>query len=199
MNNKPSFIYFLLKWVGGILVILFVSYALQTPGGFWVALGTTLAILWSILSFLFDKFWGLILIGFVVILLRENLYWFRDIEKDSEDVGEKLREWAEKDVKYANSIAGKERAKESDEQLKKFIEAHNNYVHLVERFEHDKRKGQIKKDWVNYLKSVKTKLDCQMDYGADLPMNMLRNTGRKDYLAGIKMQEIEKRFKELAS
>lgn len=79
MDNKPSFIKFLLKYGVYILIIVFVSYANQAPGGFLVALGTILTTLCYIFSFLIDKFWPILLLIFVVYKRHDFLDLIRTI------------------------------------------------------------------------------------------------------------------------
>lgn len=144
-------------------------------------------------------------LGIIVLVgwyIYSKTYWFRDIDKISEKYGEKLAEESEKAKKSYDgwkSEGAKWRMEQSEDQFKKFAKTYDNYQHLTERFKHDEKGKQVRKDWENYLRATKIKFDCDMDYGADLPTDMLKNTHRKDYKATIAMEEIEKRFKKYAA
>jgi len=141
------------------------------------------------------------LIAYIAYWINKKTYWFTNKEKMAEKCAKKLAKVAEEDNKHRDSwgsILSRENAERSEKRLQNFTEAYENYLHLIEKFKHDKRIKQVKKDWVNYLIATKTKLDCGMDYGMNLDEKQLRNTGRKDRLAAIATEEIEKRFKKLA-
>lgn len=141
-----------------------------------------LIIIWNLFSALVDKFWWLILIGFILYYLYKYKYWFRDIDEVSENYGKKLAD---------TDMGGKG-------QLERFYKTYENYHHLIEKFRHDGNiKRQVKNDWVSYLKSLEIQFDCYMDFGI-LDEDHLKDAYGRNHKAEMAMEEIEKRFKRLS-
>lgn len=144
-----------------------------------------------------DKLLWLFVLGYVIYYVYNNTFWFRDTEKIAENLASELAKLAEKykDWTKSESNRKKEIADNAQKQFKDFVNTHEKYLHLIEKFKHDKQlKKQIRNDWESYLKATKTRLKCDMDYGMDLNEGMLKDTARKDHKAAIMIEEIEKRF-----
>lgn len=144
-----------------------------------------------------DTIFQIIVIVGVIYYIRTKTFWFQDLEKVFEKEAKELAEWARKDKESAEkwpSKAFKGSAKFSEEQLRRFVQTHDNYLHLKERYRHDGKSGYIHKDWVLYLKAIRDQLDCQMDYMMLNDDNLIAKTHDKDQKSRIVMEEIEKRF-----
>lgn len=141
-------------------------------------------------------FWGVLIVT-ATYYFSQKYYWFRDLEDIFRREAGELSKYAEDDHNFAQKFSSElyqNQAKKSKERLKKFIETHEKYLRLKEKYRHDGKKRLVHQDWIIYLKSIQTFLDCRMDYAMLDNSNLLSKTGDKENKAEIAIQEIEKRF-----
>lgn len=113
---------------------------------------------------------------------------------------EKIEEYRE-DKKYRSPQDERIRNyyNDLDNRFKKMIQAHDDYLHLKERYRHStyNKARSIENDWLTYMNAHNELRDCDRDYRYLSDEKLLSDTGEKAYKAGIVVDEIEKRFKKL--
>lgn len=129
--------------------------------------------------------------------------WFPDLDKIFKKEFKELQEntWKTIDnLKKAPDYGNKKEAIRSyQKRLGDFEKAHINYLHLKERYRHDSKINQIKKDWKSYLDSIGeiNKADNEYyAYGMYSDQNVVDALHEREDKAGIVIEEIGKRFKD---
>lgn len=142
--------------------------------------------------------WIVLIIG-VIYYIRTKTFLFKNDEKIFENELKELEKYTRKYVESAEKFkdqSSKEIAKREETRLQNFAKAYENYLHLKERYRHDRKTNQIKNDWKTYLKAISHILETQMDYGMSLDHKMLLQAHKRIDKAEIVIAEIEKRFKQ---
>ncbi len=96
----------------------------------------------------------------------------------------------EKGDDYGNK---KEAIKSYRDRLQNFEKTHYNYLHLKERYRHDSKANQIKKDWRTYLDAIRhiIRADTYGEYIGYYDVDVKDEREK----AEIVIYEIDKRFK----
>ncbi len=144
---------------------------------------------------------ALFILGTAIIIWFIRDTWFPNLENIYRKNYKKLEKntWETIDsLKKSPDYGNKEKAiKYYQKRLQDFEKAYINYLHLEERYRHDSKINQIKKDWKFYLDSVGkiNKFNEEYDaYGMYSDANVVDELRSREDKAEIIIGEIEKRF-----
>lgn len=143
-------------------------------------------------------FW-IALIALIIYYINKKYYWLEGVERIAEREAKEISKYtnqAKESVKSNGSEMSKKYEELWVERAKKFAEAHDNYLHLKEKYRNDSKRRQINSDYRVYLKATQDILDTEMDFGV-LEGKLLGKAQDKRYKAEIALQEVERRFSDL--
>lgn len=141
---------------------------------------------------------SIIWIILIIIIIASAYQWFgwlfKDYERDYKAKFKKLEDITWRIVKllkdYPHYGNTEQAIKYNNERLSNFEKAHFDYLHLKERFRHEKILKQIKQDWKSYLKAINDII---------IQEEISNEIGEKDQgkieEAEIIIDEVEKKFK----
>lgn len=150
-----------------------------------------------------DQILWLALYVFIIYWLAKNFFGFGS-EKKFEKLVEEIVDDVEKTGKdYAKHpmVFTKDFLKDLENDYKRLIETHENFLRLKERFGQLAffKQRKLDNDWVSYVNAARRVRDSYRDFGMLDDEKLLRNVAKEKHRAILRMEEIERRFKKILS